>query len=409
MLATPSSTVEEYYLLSRLAEHVGSANIDHRLRQRDFSDQDNDPLCPWIGCDIQDIETSDAILIVGSNLRKEAPIIAHRVRKAALAGSKVSFVNGQKYDYNFAVAGYLAGASLAEKLAGIAIAAAGNRELPASIVTFCKGVKATKEQRQMAAILAAAEKPLLMTGLIAARHRASAAVRVLAAAIAELTGARVGALSDGANSAGAHLAGVLPHRETGGKSRSKSGLHAGAMLAAPLDVVMLFGADPDNDIDSIENATEKLAASKFVAAFSPYRTDSLESAADLLLPIGTFAETSGTFVNCEARWQSFAGVANPVGEARPGWKVLRVLGNLLDASDFDYHSSVAVRDELLAKLGDFEPDNSYRGQDAIDDFHSADAADYGIDTPIYQVDAVVRRATALQLTPEARRRAGEQS
>ena len=408
ILAAPGSTVEEFHLLSRLAEHLGSANIDHRLRQRDFSDQDSSPMFPWLGCDIQDIENSDAILIIGSNLRMETPIIAHRVRKAALTGSKVSFVNGQKYDYNFAVAEYLVGASLAERLAGIAVAAAGNRELPVSIATFCDGVKPTKEQKQIAAMLSAAGKPLVITGLIAARHRAAAAVRALAAAIAEFTGARIGALSDGANSAGAHLAGVLPHRGPGGRARSKSGLDAGAMLEATLDVVMLFGLEPDKDIDSIANATEKLAASKFVVSVSPYRSAALESAADLMLPIGTFAETSGTFVNCEARWQSFASVANPVGEARPGWKVLRVLGNLLEVEDFDYQSSEDVRDELLAELGEIEPDNAYNGQNAVDDCNSADASDYSIDTPIYQVDGVVRRATALQLTPEARRRASEQ-
>ncbi len=409
MLAAASSTVEEFYLLSRLAEHVGSANIDHRIRQKDFSDQDSDPLFPWLGCDIQDIESSDAILIVGSNLRKEAPIIAHRVRKAALSGSKVNFVNGQKYDYNFAIGEYLLGASLAEKLAGIAVAAAGKRDLPASIAKFCEGVEATRAQKQIAATLSAAEKPLLFTGLIAGRHRAASAVRALAAAIANFTGARVGTLSDGANSAGAHLAGVLPQRGPGGVARNKPGLHAGVMLDAPLDVVLLFGVEPDKDIESIASVTEKLAANKFVVSLSPYRTESLESAADLLLPIGTFAETSGTFVNCEARWQSFGGVAKPVGDSRPGWKVLRVLGNLLDAEDFDYQTSEDVRDELLAKLGDIEPDNTYKGQKAIDDFGSADAADHDIDTPIYQIDSVVRRATALQLTPEAKRRPREQS
>jgi NADH-quinone oxidoreductase subunit G len=409
ILAAPGSTVEECHLLSRLAEHMGSNNIDHRLRQQDFSDQENDPLMPWLGCEIADVETSDAMLIVGSNLRKEVPIIAHRVRKAALAGAKVCFVNGQSYDYHFDVAEYLIGASFAEKLAGIAVAAAGKNALPASIAAFCKDVKPTKEQKRIAAVLAAAERPLVFCGLSATRHKAAAAVRALVSAIADLTGARFGTLSDGANSAGAHLAGVLPHRGPGGVVRSKSGLDADAMLKAALDVVVLFGIDPEFDISCTNDAVADLEAHKFVVALTPFQTESLESAADLLLPIGTFAETSGTFVNCEARWQSFNGIANPVGEARPGWKVLRVLGNLLDAENFDYQTSAQIRDELVEVLGEISPDNAYKSDKAIDDFGIADATDQRIDVPIYQVDSVVRRATALQLTPEAKRTAGAQS
>jgi NADH-quinone oxidoreductase subunit G len=133
----------------------------------------------------------------------------------------------------------------------------------------------------------------------------------------------------------------------------------------------------------------------------------LQEAADLLLPIGTFAESAGTFVNCEGRWQSFNGIANPVGEARPGWKVLRVLGNLLDADNFDYQTSEEVRDELAGVLGDIQPDNEYAGKKSIGAVNGADDPAARIDIPIYRSDAIVRRATALQLTPEARRSAGE--
>ena len=181
------------------------------------------------------------------------------------------------------------------------------------------------------------------------------------------------------------------------------------MLDAPLDATLLLGIEPDRDICSTDGAQDKLAAQNFVAALTPYQTEALEASADLLLPVGTFAETSGTFINCEARWQSFSGVANPVGEARPAWKVLRVLGNLLDASDFDYQSSEEVRDELAAALGEIMPDNSYKGEKAIAGVNGADATAEQIDVPIYQVDGLVRRSTALQLTPEAKRTAGGRS
>jgi NADH-quinone oxidoreductase subunit G len=222
-----------------------------------------------------------------------------------------------------------------------------------------------------------------------------------------MTGADFGTLSEGANAAGAHLAGVLPHRNRGGATRQMSGNTVTDALSATSDAVLLFALEPDTDLANGDAAVEHLSKQKFVAAFTPYKTYALETCADLLLPIGTFAETSGTFVNCEGRWQSFAGIANPVGEARPGWKVLRVLANLLGVPDSDFESSVEVRDSLKALIGDVAPDNSARQEKAVTKPDTTDQADTGPDVPMYQVDGVVRRAVALQLTPEARRSRGE--
>ena len=406
ILASPGATLEECHLLARLAAHVGTANIDYRIRQRDFSDQDNDPLFPWLGCSIAALEASDAILVIGSNLRKEAPIIAHRVRKAALTGSKVSFVNNDPYEYHFAVEENIHAGGLVAQLAGVAVAAAGRKKPSQAIAELVKGVKASAAHKQIAASLGDAEQAHIVLGLIAGRHQASSALRALAAEISVLSGATFGVLSEGANSAGASLAGVLPHRDAGGNARKSAGLDAPEMLDRSLDSMLLFGIEPDRDICCTEDAASKLAASKFVAAFSPYASDSLQEAADLLLPIGTFAESSGSYVNCEGRWQSFNGVANPVGEARPGWKVLRVLGNLLDADNFDYQTSEEIRDELRDQLGNIEPDNQYPGKKAIAAVNGADDPEAQIDIPIYRSDAIVRRATALQMTPEALRLSG---
>jgi NADH-quinone oxidoreductase subunit G len=406
ILASPGSTVEEFHLLSRLADHLGTANIDHRTRQRDFSDQENDPLMPWLGCNIEDIEKAGAVVVAGSNVRKEAPIIAHRMRKAALAGCSVNIVNAEKYDYYFNVDQHIHGAGLVEQLAGIAVAAAGN-QLPASIAKICAGIKPTPAQKAIAKSLAEADEALVITGLIAARHKATSAVRALAAVIANSTGARFGTLSEGANSAGGCLAGALPHRRMGGDQRQDIGLNAAEIVATPLDALILYGIEPGADLSCSDDSVNELESQKFVAAFTPYVSDSLERSADLLLPIGTFAESAGTFVNCEGRWQSFSGIASPVGEARPGWKVLRVLGNLLDASGFDYDTSEEVRDELVAALGEITPDNSYAGKKAFALVNGADSPAEQLDVPIYQVDAVVRRASALQLTPEAKRTAGD--
>ena len=407
ILASPGATLEECHLLARLADHIGTANIDSRVRQRDFSDQDNDPVFPWLGSTIAELETSDAILVVGSNLRKEVPIIAHRVRKAALAGSKVSFVNNEAFEYHFAVEENMHDGGLLEQLAGIAVAAAGRKKLPKSVEELVKGVKASASQKRIAASLADAEQAQILLGLIAGRHQASSALRALAAAISKLTGAKFGVLSEGSNSAGASLAGVLPHRGSGGNERKAAGLNAAEMLDEALDAVLLYGLEPDRDICCVDDAAKKLAGQKFVAALTSFNSDALQDAADLLLPIGTFAESAGTFINCEGRWQSFLGVSNLPGEARPGWKVLRVLGNLLDADNFDYQTSEEVRDELGDLLGNIEPDNQYTGKKALGKINGADDPAARIDIPIYDTDAMVRRARALQLTPEAQRSSGE--
>ena len=370
------------------------------MRQRDFADQANDPLMPYLGCSIEDVEKADAVLIAGSNLRKEAPIVAHRVRKAALAGAKVSMVNVEPCDVFFDVYESVHGLGLVRQLAGIAVAAAGSASLPVSIADICKGVEPAAEQKRIAASLADADNAVVITGLIAARHRASSAVRALAAAIGGLTGASFGTLSESSNTAGGHIAGALPHRKAAGKARDKAGLHAADIVDGAPGVTLLFGLEPD-DLTCSEDATAKLAAHNFVAALTPYASESLLESANLLLPAGTFAETSGTFVNCEGRWQSFAGIANPVGEARPGWKILRVIGNLLDADGFEYTSTEEVLAELQEQVGEPEPDNAYQGSASIAKPNGADDPGNDVDVPIYEIDAVVRRATALQLTPDA--------
>ena len=398
VLASPSVTIEEAHLLARLADHLGTANLDHRLRQVDFSDQDNDPATPWLGCELQQLDDSDAILLVGSNVRREAPIIAHRVRKAALNGGKICFVNSDRYDYFFDVEAYAGGDGLLTELAGVAVAAGGS--LPGYAKKLCKGVKPSDTQRRIAEVLKSSERGRLILGQLAVQHPDYAAIRALASAIGELTGVSVGAISAGANGAGAHLAGVLPHRGAGGLARKTAGLDARHICDGGLDAVMLFNVEPDKDLAAGDRATKSLAGCDFVIALSPYATPALEECADLLLPIGTFAETSGTYINCEGRWQSFPGVAAPLGAARPGWKVLRVLGNLLNAPDFDYQDSTQVCNELRESLGELSPDNGYAGSKALSASNGAGATD---SVPIYQVDGVVRRAVALQLTPEALR------
>jgi NADH-quinone oxidoreductase subunit G len=392
VLAGSSSTVEEYALLQQLAAGLGTSNIDHRLRQVDFSGDAADPAIPSLGGSIADVDSLQALLVVGSNLRRELPVLAHRVRKAAMAGAKVWFVNPAEFEYLFPVAGQVIAAPAAQ-LAEInaLLSAAGAATVGGAAATVTDQHRAIVEQ------LRGASGKAIWLGALALRHPQYAALRAAVQALAAATGAAVGVLAEGGNAVGAHLAGVLPHRGAGGSSRAKSGLTAGAMLSSSLEAYVLWNMEPDSDtlqpktMDSLRGAT-------FVVAATPYVTDELKSVAHVLLPIGTFAETSGTFVNLEGQWQSFAGAAQPVGDSRPGWKVLRVLGNLLGFNGFAEESSEQVRDQLRTLV-------ERTAAPVIN--NTAPAAVAGgtasvADVPTYQSDAIVRRATSLQRTREAR-------
>ncbi len=405
LIATPGITLEEGHLLAQIADHIGTANIDHRLARRDVSDQDNDPIYPSLGCSIAELEQQGAILVAGSNIRAEAPIIAHRIRKAALAGAQVSFVNSAEYEYFFDVENYLSGEGIVESLIGIAVAAADGSSLPDTVAEMCAGVKASPAQRSVVASLRQADNALVLLGNIAGRHASYSVVRALVASIAEFTGASFGGLSEGPNAAGAHLVGVLPNRTQGGENREAPGLDVASMIAATMDAVVLVNVEPECDIHASPDPVAQLASQEFVVALTPFATDGLLECADLLLPTGTFAETSGTYVNIEGAWQSFSGVAAPVGEARPAWKVLRVIGNLIEAPGFEYVKSDDVRDEFAAQLGEVSTSNAYEGTARLSKPNGEDAPADEIDVPIYSVDGLVRRATALQLTDEARRAA----
>jgi NADH-quinone oxidoreductase subunit G len=246
----------------------------------------------------------------------------------------------------------------------------------------------------LATQLSDGERRLILLGALAQRDGAFAQLRALSAALTQLTGAQLGYIADGGNTVAAHLAGVLPHRGVAGQSLTKAGLNVTDMLSAKLKAYLLVGSIEAQDLPV--NAVANLRAASCVVALSSYA--SAKDYADIILPIGTFAETSGTYVNLEGRWQSVPGAAKPVGESRPAWKVLRVLANLFNLPEFDYISSEQVRDELQLKASAVKADNSYGNTSAVSR-NSTTAAD---EVTLYGSDAVLRRATALQLTREAR-------
>ena len=404
VLAGPSSTLEELYLGGRIARGLGSANIDSRLRQSDVRDQASDPLFPSLGMRIADVDTLGGLLVVGSNLRREVPILAHRVRKAALRGAQVALVNPAAFHYYFPLAASLesSSAALVNDLAavlGAALETAG-KSAPAHLAQAVGAAAMGETHRAAAAALACGGKRAVWLGALALRHPRFADLRALAAAIAQATGASLGVLAEGANAAGAYLAGAVPHRTPGGKSAEKVGLSAAQMLGQPLSGYLLLGTEPWLDVPG-SAAERTLGQAQFVVAVTPFASETLRRIAHVLLPAGTFAETSGTYVNLEGLWQSQTGAAQPVGEARPGWKILRVLGTLLDLGKFEYLSSEQVREELagLCGAGTAEAAPAYSTAHTV--APGAGTARV-VDLPMYQIDPLVRRAASLQNTLEGR-------
>ena len=412
ILASPSSTLEEFYLAGRIARGLGSGNIDHRLRQRDVRDQAADPVFPSLGMSIAGIDTLGSLLVIGSNLRREVPVLAHRVRKAARKGMKVSFLNPQRFDYKFPITAYVTSAPSRQvsDLAAIVAAAAeaAGKAVPENVASIVREAKADESHKAVAAALATGEQRAIWLGGLALRHVAYADLRALAAALAEVTGASIGVIAEGGNAAGAYIAGAVPHREAGGKAAAKPGLSTAEMLQQPLQAYVLFGGvEPSADIQD----GGALAKAEFVVAMTPFANDALKKVAHVILPIGTFVETSGTYVNMEGLWQSQAGAAQPVGEARPGWKVLRVLGNMLNLAGFEYQTSEDVRDEVRKACGEAAAPMAdvpvaaagYKGNHKVANGGGAAVAGEGVlDLPMYQVDALVRRAPSLQKPREGR-------
>jgi NADH-quinone oxidoreductase subunit G len=287
-------------------------------------------------------------------------------------------------------------------LVALAAAASGasGKPAPESIAALVASAQPTDAHRAVVQQLSDGSRRMILLGALAQRDPAFADLRLVAAALAELTGATLGYLPEGGNAVAACLAGVLPHRNVGGRAAAKPGLNIADMFAARLKSYVLFGAiEPALDIAS-PAALEALKAAEFVVALTPYGT--AKEFAHVILPIGTFAETSGTYINLEGRWQSVPGAASPVGESRPGWKVLRVLGNLLNLPGFDYTSSDQITQEVRQAIADQPQFTATTAKRTLQSKLSLSAAAAERDVPIYSVDAMVRRSSALQATSEAR-------
>jgi NADH-quinone oxidoreductase subunit G len=397
-LTSPMATVEELYLLAQIARGLKCGNIDHRLRQLDFRAQENEAGYPNLGVAIAEAEQLDGVLIIGSNLRHEMPLLAHRIRKAAVKGASVGFLNPRRFEYMFPVAGYhLAETDMVGELTALVNAAAGlaGKPVPAGVVSAA----VRDSHRALIGTLCHGARRAVILGTLAQRHPAYSQLKSLSTALAEICGASVGVITEGANSAGAYLAGAVPHREPGGAPAAAVGLSARAMLESALKAYVLFGGiDPANDLGAAATALE---AADWVVAITTHLPESLRAVAHVVLPIGSFAETSGTYVNGEGRWQSWSGAAKLPGESRPGWKVLRVLANLLNLRGVDYDSSEEIRDALQTLCGKrVEPERSAILSGPVPSGPIPKGA--WVDIPPYQSDVLVRGSEALAKTKDGR-------
>ena len=400
-LASASCTVEELYLFQKLVRGIGSANIDHRVRQRDFSDQDAAPTYPSIGMGVDDLERLDAALLVGSWTRKEHPIVNHRLRKASLAGASVMHLDVMAHDLNLASATrvVVAPSKLADRLAAVTVAAARLADWrPEGLEALGEGVEVDSGAERIARSLLGAGRGAVLLGPQAINHGDAAALRGLAACLAELTGVTLGTLDEGANPAGAWIAGAVPHREANGAPAKRAGLDARAMIETGLDAYVLMGLEPELDCADGARARQVLNAARFVVSLSMFRSDAMAEYADVILPIAAFAETEGTFVNLSGTRQSFAAAAPPYADSRPAWRVLRVMGNLFDLDGFEQETIVDVRSDLGASTA--AGSAKWRLPREL-----PEPVDAGIErvapVPIYAADALVRRSSPLQATRDA--------
>jgi NADH-quinone oxidoreductase subunit G len=392
VLASPRATLEELYSLQKLMRAKGVNNIDHRLRQTDFSDQQSAPQFPWLGMQLEDLEKQKAVLLIGSDVRREQPMANHRIRKAVLKGASVSVVNPIAFAFNYDIAEQCVTdpAGMIEALGKIANASGA---VPASLSEFVADADEAAQNIAQSLKDADTDSSIVLLGNIATQHPSYGILRALASVIAENTGANLGYLAESANTAGAWLAGVVPHRLAGGASTE--GRHTHDMLMSATKTFILFDVEPAHDFNDPQLAEAAMSHAECVVAFTSFASDKLRSYANILLPISTFAETSGTFVNTEGKMQSFKGAGTLQGDSRPGWKILRVLGNMMDIDGFDYMST----QDILTEFKELVSISSDNALSVTDDYALADVP-AGLqrigNTHMYATDSLVRRAEALQ-------------
>ncbi|WPH12326.1 NADH-quinone oxidoreductase subunit NuoG [Variovorax paradoxus] len=391
-LASPHSTLEELQLAAMLTRELGSDNIDYRLRNAEFTAFEG---VRWLGTSIASLTQLQRALVVGSNLRKDHPLFAQRIRQAVRKGAALSVITSASlmadrdaWAISVAQSAIVEAGQWVEALAAVAAAIGKTNGATAPLAPKNEPDAAAQA---IAASLLSGERKAILLGNAAAHHAQASSLLALANWIGAQTGATVGYLTEAANTVGAQLVGAFP---------KNGGLDAGRMLAAGsgLKAVLLLNTEPVFDSAAGAAAADIIGNAQMVVTLSPFKAN-LEFS-DVLLPIAPFTETPGSFVNAEGRVQGFHAVVKPQGEARPAWKVLRVLANLLGLPGFAFESTA----DVLRTIGDngSVPANALNNATAAKAAASSSAAPAPVVASIYQLDSIVRRAPSLQLTADAR-------
>jgi len=411
-LISPNATLEEAYLFQKLIRSLGSNNIDHRLRQIDFRDQEREGLYPDFSLPLSEIEKQSRILLLGSDIRQEQPILGIKLRKMALAGGKVLVLNPIDFQFNFNITAknIVPGGDLLLALAGLAKVLL-EKNVDKSLETGLKEakhwlakIKPTEIDVDMADHFLAEGQKLILLGAYSISHPNFSQLKDLCRVIAQLTDAKWGVLSEGANSTGAWIAGCIPHRLPMGKRVENLGLTALEMCDQTLETYLLCQVEPDLDCLNGLKALQTIGKAKRVIAITAFESKALCDVADVLLPMAAFTETPGTYVNIEGQWQSFKPAVTPLGDSRPAWKILRVLGNLCEAEGFDFESLEEVLGALETEEKGIKDFDNKIDLNSVD-LHPVIKNDQTIiriaPIPLYAGDALLRRATSLQKTAGA--------
>lgn len=397
VLASPHSTLEELYLAAKLARGLGSGNVDFRLRHTDFALDGKRRGSPWLGMPIEQVSALKRVLVIGSNLRKDHPLLAARIRGASKKGLLLSLINATDDNQLIPTAAkaIVAPSRMPETLAQVlkAVVALKNAEVDRAVAELIANVTSSDSAKRIAEMLCGGEPAAIFLGNMAQHHPRASTLEVLANNLARVIGAKCGVLGEAANSVGGHIAGALP---------TANGMSASAMISNPRKAYVLLGCEPELDSANGAAALKALHQAEFVVAMSPFEHRALDYA-HVVLPIAPFTETGGTFVNTEGRVQSFRGVVQPLGETRPAWKVLRVLGNLLGVEGMSYESVEDIKAEALRGSDNVATllDNGFTSLPELSIASSGSGMERIGDIPIHFADPIARRAPALQKTHDA--------
>ena len=401
-LVSPNQSNEELYLTQKIARALGVNNIDHRVNQIDFQHQHADPAFPWLGQNITDLEKQDTILIIGSDLRSEQPMLAHKVRKASARGAKVFVINPHCCEFHMNLAGNVVVkpqewlARLIGLLAGLNNSTQHNA--PSEWQALLSSAKFDDDLAEIAKALLDKENSTVLIGSLMQQHYEFSNLRAVSYCLAQLTESSFGYISTASNVSGASLLGVLPHRKIMSEVIDEPGLNYQQMIQSPRKVLILMGLELEWDCALPAETMRALEQAEQVISINAFTTDAMKHYCDWMLPIKCYAEAEGTKINIEGRWQSYSKVVEADEEVKDGWKILRMLGAELELEEFDYLDIEDVRKEISQHL-----DNSFEFSNKLPSFPDVDVKHWESDiifstgaTPIYSVDAIARNASSLK-------------